>query len=124
MTEKVLIFGASNKTDRYSYKAMQMLNDKGHQPILVHPKLSEIEATKVFNSLEEAASKYPQIDTITLYVNPQISSSVIQQILAIKPKRVIFNPGTENPELKAQLDEAGIDNLDACTLVMLSTGQF
>lgn len=122
MQENVIVLGASDNPERYSNKAIKMLSDKGHKVFPVHPKLKEINGIKVYSSLEEI--KNIKIDTITLYVNPEISNSLLEAILAMKPKRVIFNPGTENYELETKLQKAGIETLEACTLVMLSTGQF
>jgi hypothetical protein len=64
------------------------------------------------------------VDTLTMYVNPQVSSKLLQQILDLGPKRVIFNPGAENPELMEELKKAGIKVIEACTLVLLRTGQY
>jgi uncharacterized protein len=122
MPENVIVLGASDKPDRYSNKAIKMLLEKGHTPFPVHPKLTEIDGLKVYASLEDI--KDIKVDTITVYVNPEISNSLLEAILAINPKRVIFNPDTENPELEAKLEEADIETIQACTLVMLSTGQF
>ena len=122
MLENVIVLGASDKPDRYSNKAIKMLLEKGHTPFPVHPKLTEIDGLKVYASLEDI--KDIKVDTITVYVNPEISNSLLDAILAINPKRVIFNPDTENPELEAKLEEADIETIQACTLVMLSTGQF
>lgn len=119
---KVVVIGASNKTDRYSYQAVKLLHEMRYQPIPVHPKLKEILGIQVCPSLE--AVKDTDIDTIALYVNPEISSGLVEQIIQVKPRRVIFNPNTENPELASKLAAAGIETLEACTLVMLRTGQF
>lgn len=119
--EVVLILGASDHPEKYAHKAMTMLLAHGHEVVLVHPTLSEIEGHKVFKSIDEISQK---IDTLTMYVNPKISSSVAQSILKLKPGRVIFNPGTENPELEVSLKRSGIDFEEACTLVLLTTGQF
>ena len=122
MQENVIVLGASDNPERYSNKAIKMLSEKGHKVFPIHPKLKEINGIKVYSSIEDI--KNIKIDTITLYVNPEISNSLLEVILAIKPKRVIFNPGTENYELETKLQKAGIETLEACTLVMLSTGQF
>lgn len=122
MSKKVIILGASDNVERYSNKALKMLTEKGHLAIPVHPKLDYIESIKVYSSLKEIDDD--QIDTLTIYVNPQISSSMQAEIIDLNPKRVIFNPGSENPELQSKLNEKGIETLEACTLVMLSTEQF
>lgn len=119
--ENVAILGASDKSDKYSYKAMLMLADRGHNVYLIHPTLDFIEGRKVYKNLSEI--KEP-IDTLTMYVNPKISSSLEKDILKLNPKRVIFNPGSENIDLEASLKKAGIFSEEACTLVLLTTQQY
>lgn len=121
MAEKVVIVGASDNPERFAYKAMVMLKEYGHEPILVHPTLKEIDGQLVHADLELVPMP---IDTLTMYVNPRISVSMKDKIIALKPRRVIFNPGTENPAIAFDLKKTGIDTIHACTLVMLSTGQF
>lgn len=121
MAEKVVILGASDKPDRFSYKAMMMLKEHGHEPILVHPTLKEIAGHSVHADL--SSINHP-IDTITMYVNPRISVTMKDKIINLKPRRVIFNPGTENPAIAFDLKKTGIDTIHACTLVLLTTGQF
>lgn len=121
MGQKVAILGASRKPERYSNKAFHMLKDYGHTPLPVRPGLIELDGVEVAGSLSEL--KIP-VDTLTMYVGPQISSGLLGEILKVRPKRVIFNPGSENPELQAKLEEAGIHVIEACTLVLLRTGQF
>lgn len=118
--KSVVILGASDDKDRYSYMAFRLLKDHGYQPVPIHPNLSEIEGVKVFKSLTES----PRAHTLTLYVNPKISSQMMDDIIKFRAKRVIFNPGTENPELREKLHQNGVEVLEACTLVMLKTGQF
>lgn len=122
--ENVIILGASDKEERYSFKAMKLLEQHGHNPILVHPKLKEIEGKACFPDLELASKSVEKVDTLTMYVNPQISTKATESVLKITPGRVIFNPGTENPDLASKLDSAGIPHEEACTLVLLNTGQF
>lgn len=116
-----VIIGASDKPDRYSYKAKNMLTQHGLKSILVHPSLKEIDGQPVFNSLADVKDK---IHTITVYVRPEISDQMFDEIIALKPKRVIFNPGSENPNLERKLTERGISCEEACTLVLLSTDQY
>ena len=120
-SKKVVVLGASNKEDRFSYKAMKLLDKFGYEPLPVHPTLSDIEGFKVFNSLSDIREK---IGTLTLYVGPKRISPMIPDILSLKPGRVILNPGTESDELKKALKEAGISFIEACTIIMLKTGQF
>lgn len=118
---KVAILGASDKPDRYSNKALHRLLDHGHEPYPVHPKLQTIDGIAVYPSLDSLPR---DIDTLTLYVNPQASSDLAEKIVLLRPRRVIFNPGTENQELETQLQNQGIAAQRACTLVLLGTGQF
>lgn len=121
MEKNVAILGASEKPHRYSYKAFQMLKEYGYKPFPISPRLKELEKVPVVASLKEI--KEP-IHTLTMYVGPEISSKLQNEILALKPNRVIFNPGSENEELEESLEHAGIEVLEACTLVLLSTRQF
>ena len=120
-SERVVILGASHRPDRYAHKAFTTLLKYGHEPIPVHPTLSEIEGVAVIPNLPAVEGK---VDTITLYVNPTISEPLADEIIALNPKRVIFNPGTESALLEEQLEAAGISAEVACTLVLLDTGQF
>ncbi len=118
---KVAILGASNKPERYSFRALQSLRKHGHTVIPVHPAFSEIEGIPVVSDL----SGLPDgIDTLTMYVGPDISSKLSEKIIRLNPRRVIFNPGSENPGLQAELASKGIQVLEACTLVLLATNQF
>jgi len=110
----VAILGASAKKDRYSYRALRSLIDKGHKVFPINPNLVEIEGLKVYPSL---ASLPEKADTITVYLAPV-------EIIAAEPRRVIFNPGAENPGLMERLEANGIKGVTACTLVMLSLGNF
>lgn len=117
----VAILGASNKPDRYSYKALQLLVEKRHTPFPVHPLLKEINGIHVYRRLSEIPD---EIHTITIYLSPQNQQTVENDILQSKVQRVIFNPGTENPELAQKLQQIGIETVNACTLILLKTGQF
>lgn len=120
--EVVAVVGASADASRYSYKALEMLEEYGHHPIPVHPKLTEIRGHKVIHDLKELMGQ--KIDTITMYVNPAISDLYQKDIIDLHPKRIIFNPGSENPKLYKSLKDQGIHVEEACTLVLLRTGQF
>ncbi|MGE3682535.1 MAG: CoA-binding protein [Bdellovibrionales bacterium] len=121
MGQKVAILGASQKPERYAYRAFKMLQEYGHTPVPITPKFAQIEGVKAYASVLEL--KEP-IDTLTMYVSPTISSRLKEEILSLKPKRVIFNPGSENPELAAELRSTGVGVEEACTLVLLRTQQF
>lgn len=118
---KVAVIGASNKEHRYSYKAVMLLKEKGHEVFPVHKRVKEIEGISVYPSIQNIPDT---IDTVTMYVSANISSAIRGEILAKKPRRIIFNPGAENPELEADAKKNNITTLNACTLVMLKTGQF
>lgn len=121
MALKVAILGASDNPDRYSYKAFKMLQQYGHTPLPISVKLKELEGIPAFASLSEL--KGP-IDTLTMYIGPDKSAQLQAEIVQLKPRRVIFNPGSENPELAEKLRAAGIEVEEACTLVLLRTNQF
>ena len=119
--ETVVIIGASNNPERYSHRALLMLRKHGHEVVPVHPKLAEIEGIPVVADVSLIAGP---VDTVTMYVGPAISSGLADKLIALRPQRVIFNPGSENPELAANLEAAGITTEEACTLVLLNTSQF
>jgi predicted CoA-binding protein len=119
--QRVVVLGASHKPERYSNQAVRLLREYGHEVIPVHPRLEQVEGLRVARSLDEIDATP---DTLTMYVGPARSSLVVESIIRLKPGRVIFNPGSENPELEARLEEAGISFERACTLVLLRTGQF
>lgn len=120
-TERVVIVGASDNPGRYSHKALLLLSRHGHEVVPVHPLLAEIEGIKVASDLSAITGK---VDTVTMYVGPAISSGMRDKLIALKPRRVIFNPGAENATLVEALAEVGIVCVEACTLVLLTTGQF
>ena len=119
--QTVAILGASDKPERFAYKAFHMLREHGHIPLPVTPKLKDIEGIKAVPTLADLPSPP---DTLTMYVGPDISRNLTDVILKAKPGRVIFNPGTENPELEKKLKENGIKVVEGCTLVMLRSNQF
>ncbi len=118
----VAVIGASPKPERYSHQAILRLQEAGHTVFAVTPKrLDSIEGAQVFaaiNAIEDP------IDTITMYVSAAHSESIADDILAASPDRIIFNPGAENRSLAKMARSQGIETLEACTLVMLSTHQF
>ncbi len=122
--EVVAVLGASSDTSRYAYKAMQMLAEYGHKAIPIHPREAEVLGKKVIPDLGVLAKTGEKVDTITVYVNSAISEKFEKDFLAVKPKRVIFNPGADSPKLEAALRLAGIDVENACTLVLLRTDQY
>lgn len=117
---KTLVFGGSLKPERYSHKALQMLQAHNVPVVSFGLKVGEVGAVTIDNQL----IAYEKIDTITLYLNARRQEEYFEYFLSLKPRRVIFNPGTENKELEVLLNDNGIETLRACTLVMLSTGQY
>ena len=120
-SQNVAVLGASAKTERYSNKAIKMLLEYGHEVIPVHPALQFIEGLPVAGDLDQIKNR---VDTLTVYVSSKVSSSLKEKIIRLTPGRVIFNPGAENQELKKRLEEDEIKCEEACTLVLLRTGQF
>lgn len=119
-TKKTVVLGASTKPDRYAYKAISMLVDKGHSVIAIGQNTGEVAGVTI------TTKQIPltKVDTITLYLNPIRQKEYYNYILETKPKRVIFNPGTENPEFYQLLKANGIPIEVACTLVLLTTNQY
>lgn len=117
----VAIIGASNKQHRYSNMALNRLREAGHVVYPVHKVHSEIDGVAVYRSVDDIKDK---IDTVTLYVNSAVSDSMADSILALKPRRIIFNPGAENYSLRDLAEKQGIETVFSCTLVLLSTGHF
>lgn len=118
---RVAVLGASTNPERYSHKAVLKLLRHGHEVVPIHPSGESVAGLTTFKSLREIPEK---VHTITVYVGPAHLASLIDDIIACAPQRVIANPGTESDELAARLKKAGIPLLEACTLVMLATGEF
>ena len=117
----VAVIGASDKPERFSYQALALLKQKGHKVFPVHQRLKVIEGMTVYPSIKDIPEV---IDTVSLYVAADISSSIAADILGAKPRRIIFNPGAENPDLAQKAQAQGISTIDHCTLVMLRTLTF
>ncbi len=119
-SKKTLILGASANPNRYSYLALNKLKAYGHPVVAIGKK------TAVVNGIDIGKEQLPLegIDTVTLYLNPANQLPYYDYILSLQPKRIIFNPGTENPELEELAAKHGIRTQEACTLVMLSTSQY
>ena len=118
--KKTLIIGATPNPTRYAYRAAQMLKSKGHDIVNVGIKKGEVAGV----AIEKPEVIHEDIHTITLYIGPDLQDQYHDYILNTNPKRVIFNPGTENDKLEVLLKENGIEPVEACTLVLLSTGQY
>jgi predicted CoA-binding protein len=117
----VAIIGASPKPDRYSHKAFEMLREYGHRPVPINPAFKEVLGEPCYPNIKAAPGP---IDTVTLYLRHERSTPLINDILEIKPRRIIMNPGAENSALASRAEAAGIEVVEGCTLVMLRTGQF
>ena len=120
MTKKTLVIGASTNPERYSFLAINKLLDKGHPVVAIGNKTGSIRTVNI------ATAEVPEegINTVTLYLNPNNQKLYYNYILSLNPRRIIFNPGAENAELSKLAKEKGIEVMEACTLVLLSTGQY
>jgi predicted CoA-binding protein len=120
MAKKTLVIGASENPGRYSHLAVRSLNAHEHPVVAIGLRKGKIGATEI----ETEKKAFQDIDTVTLYLNPLRQKEYYDYILSLNPKRIIFNPGTENDELAAMAEQKNIQPVEACTLVMLSTGQY
>ena len=118
--KKTLVLGASPNPSRYSYLALQRLRSHGHPVVALGRKPAKVGDVDI----ETEHKPFNDVDTVTLYLNPQRQQEYYDYILSLKPKRIIFNPGTENNELATLALQNGIKPVEACTLVMLSTNQY
>lgn len=118
--KKTLVLGATPNSDRYAFLASNKLVKYGHEIVNVGIKTGSVAGVPI----EKPEVIHNDIDTITMYVGPRNQPPLYDYILKTNPKRVIFNPGAENDELEAMLQEKGIRTEEACTLVLLSTGQY
>ena len=120
MKNKTLVLGASENPDRYSNMAILKLKKHGHEVMAVGNKEGQVKDVTIQKGMVPA----DDISTVTLYLNPTNQKPYYDYILSLKPERIIFNPGTENYELERMAQKAGIKTIEACTLVMLGTGQY
>jgi predicted CoA-binding protein len=119
-TRTTLVIGASENPERYAYKAVTMLQEHGCKLIAFGLKPGCIGNVLI----QTTFPKETEIDTVTLYVGPERQAAVISEIIALKPRRIIFNPGTENPEFIKLAQDADIETVIACTLVLLATESY
>ncbi len=119
--QNVVILGASPKEERYSNKAVRALINNGHNVYPVHPNCTEIHGQSCYKQLDEITCA---VDTLTLYMGEARSTALVNNILAMKPNRMIMNPGTENDLLEIEAKAQGIAVIRDCTLEMLRTGTF
>ena len=118
--KKTVVLGASDNPARYSYLAINKLSAYGHPVVAIGKKNGKVGNVQI----EKDHLPVTEVDTVTLYLNPMNQREYIDYILDMKPKRIIFNPGTENEQLITKAKENGIEPVIGCTLVMLSTGQY
>lgn len=118
--KKTLLLGATTKPDRYAFRAINALTQKGHTVLAIGQNTGEVAGVKIHTK----AVPVKNIDTVTLYLNPNRQRDYYNYIVEAQPKRVIFNPGTENPELYQLLELNNIEVEVACTLVLLATNQY
>jgi len=122
MNKKTVIIGARTNPSRYAYLAAERLSAHSHDIVPVGIKKGKVFGHDILNLNERPAIE--GVDTVTLYLNPTNQQPWEDYILSLNPKRIIFNPGTENPSLARKAAALGIETINACTLVMLSTGQY
>lgn len=115
-----LVIGASENTERYSNRVTRMLSHQNIPVAAVGLKAGEIDGVKILTGFP----KIDNVDTVTLYVGTAHQPQYYEYVLGLKPERVIFNPGTENPEFEEKVRKAGIEVLEACTLTMLTVGNY
>jgi len=122
MNKKTVIIGATTNPSRYAYLAAGMLTEYKHEIVPIGLKKGEVYGKQILSINERPLVN--DVDTVTLYIGPQHQPEHYDYILSLKPKRVIFNPGTENEEFEKLLETAGTETLQACTLVMLRSHQY
>ena len=120
MDKKTLVIGASNNRNRYSNLAIHRLTSKEVPTVAIGLRKGEVAGVQI----ETEKLPFQDIDTVTMYIGPQRQPEYYDYIISLNPSRVIFNPGTENPEFYRQLREKDIEVEVACTLILLSTGQY
>lgn len=118
--KKTLVLGASDNPARYSFLAINRLREHHYPVIAVGKKRTTVNDIPVITE----TGPIPDLDTITLYLNPENQKNYYDYILTQHPRRVIFNPGAENPEFEKMLKDNNIQVVEACTLVLLGTGQY
>ncbi len=118
--KKTLVLGASTNPSRYSYMAICSLLQHGFEVVALGNKIGSVKGIDI----QTKSEFFADIDTVTLYLSPTNQVPYYQYIINLKPSRVVFNPGAENAEFEQMLQLEGIETLQACTLVMLSTHQY
>ena len=119
--KKTLVLGATTNRARYANLAVNQLIRHGHEVIPVGVREGEVVAGL---PILHGTPPVPDVDTVTLYIGPQRQPAYYDYLLGLHPRRIIFNPGTENPELAELAEKQGIETVEGCTLVMLSVGTY
>ncbi len=122
MEKKTVVVGATPNQSRYAYLAANMLREYDHEVVPLGIKKGEVAGKEILDIRKKPAIN--GVDTITLYIGPRHQSEWYDYLLSLKPKRIIFNPGTENDEFERLVEANGIEALQACTLVLLRSHQF
>jgi len=120
--KKTVIIGATTNPSRYAYIAADMLTEYNHEIVPIGIKTGEVFGKPILDIRKNP--EVTEVDTVTLYIGPQHQQEWYNYIFKLKPKRIIFNPGTENPEFEKQAEGLGIEVVEGCTLVMLRSNQF
>ena len=120
--KKTVIVGASPNPDRYAFQAATVLKQYGHTFVPIGIKRGDVLGQPIQDIRTSPA--IPDVDTVTMYVRAELQAPYYDYILSLKPKRIIFNPGAENDEFAQRAEKLGIEPIEACTLVMLRTGQY
>ena len=118
--KKTVVLGATPNPERYAYLATLRLTRHGHEALPVGIRAGKIGDLDIL----EGTPPVQDVDTVTLYLGPDRQPPLYDYIFSLQPRRIIFNPGTENPELVALARQKGIETEEACTLVLLSIGQY
>lgn len=119
-SKKTVVIGVSENPDRYATIATKMLAKYGHEVVPIGKAPGQINGIPILTGMPVIQ----EVDTLTLYVSPRLQPPLYEYFVSLNPKRVIFNPGTENPELEILLRSKGIETEEACTLVLLQTGLY
>ncbi|MGJ7033383.1 CoA-binding protein [Niabella hirudinis] len=120
MNKKTVVLGASENPERYSNMAVKRLRSHGHEVVAIGKREGQIDDV----AIQTVQPKEQDVDTVTVYLNPLHQQQYEAYILELHPKRIIFNPGAENNALAQKVKEHGIEPVEACTLVLLTTNQF
>jgi predicted CoA-binding protein len=121
MNKNVAIVGATEDPAKYANRALHMLQSHGYNPIPVNPSKETVEGINCYHTLKDIPEP---VDTVTMYVRPSVAGELAADVVAINPRRVIMNPGTESEVLAGACEKNGIEVVRACTLMLLHTGQF